>query len=117
MQKLNSTGSFRIDDEGNYYSYHQQMTAIYRGYKLFDNGYWSVTTRKHQCNIRYYFEPDIYLEFADFNKGIKASLQYEIEGYKNRIANLKDKRNTQKKLRTIKEYEEHINKIEALLNE
>lgn len=46
VRKLNSTGTcVKIDDV--YFSYGQQMTANYKGYHLYDSGFYSRTTRKH----------------------------------------------------------------------
>lgn len=54
---LNSTGSFWMSDNGNYWSYNTKMTDTYKGEFFKNITYYSQTTRIHQGNI-----PDV-----DFN--------------------------------------------------
>lgn len=50
---LNTTGSFWMSDNGNYWSYNTKMTDTYKG-ELFKNiTYYSHTTRVHQGRIPY----------------------------------------------------------------
>ena len=103
--KLNSTGSFWTNGE-DYFSYRQQMTCTYNGYKLFDGGRWSATTAKHQAKIRCMYKYDIVLYHADFNRGAVWSLKNEISNIDYQLLSLSDKRNTKKKLETIKNLNE-----------
>lgn len=48
---LNTTGSFWLDNDGNYWSYGTQMTCDYNGYRLVNKTFYSKTTRKHQAKI------------------------------------------------------------------
>lgn len=50
---LNTTGSFWMSDNGNYWSYNTKMTDYYKGEFFKNTTYYSVTTRKHQSNIPY----------------------------------------------------------------
>lgn len=95
---LNSTGSCRlIEDE--YFSYNQQMTAHYKGYRLFDRGFWSRTTAKHQGIIRNCIGFNtIDLKYADFNRGIEYSINKEIENLECELKQRENKRKTQKNL-------------------
>lgn len=116
ITKLNSTGSLRqVDDV--YFSYHQQMTANYKGYTLFDSGFYSMTTRKHQGLIRYYIGHNtIDLEYADFNKGVNWSIAHEIECLEHDIEKLQSKRKTKKCLDAIDRYTNKIIRLQELLN-
>lgn len=51
MAKLNSTGTLWLDDNGNAYSYNTQLTNHYKGLRVFNNTYYSSTTRKHQAQF------------------------------------------------------------------
>lgn len=114
--KLNSTGSLWYDDDNNYYSYNQQMTAVYKGYRLFDSGFYSMTTRKHQADIKYYFNPQISLNYANFNYGVEFSINKELQGIDYELELLNKKRNTQKKKDTIKELITKKELLTRLLN-
>lgn len=113
---LNSTGTCRkVEDV--YFSYHQQMTANYKGYTLFDSGFYSMTTRKHQGLIRCYVGYNtINLEHADFNKGVNWSIMNEIEYLEHNIEQLQSKRKTKKCLDTIDECTNKIIRLQELLN-
>lgn len=50
---LNSTGSFWMSDNGNYWSYNTKMTDNYKGEFFKNITYYSATTRRHQCQIPY----------------------------------------------------------------
>ena len=53
MQRLNSTGSFLIDNYGNYWSYSTKMTDEYKGEYFKNVRHYSRTTAKHQSQIPY----------------------------------------------------------------
>ena len=48
---LNTTGSFWLDNEGNYWSYSTQLTCNYNGYRLVNKTFYSMATKKHQAQI------------------------------------------------------------------
>lgn len=50
---LNTTGSFWMSDNGNYWSYNTKMTDTYKGEFFKNITYYSATTRKHQGQIPY----------------------------------------------------------------
>lgn len=50
---LNTTGSFWMTDNGNYWSYNTKMTDMYKGEFFKNTSYYSVTTSKHQSKIPY----------------------------------------------------------------
>ena len=120
VTKLNSTGTCRkVDDV--YFSYDQQMTANYKGYHLYDSGYYSRTTNKHQMKIRIitnksYDLKAIDLYYADFNKGVEWSIKHEIECLEHDIELLQSKRKTNKCLDTIDRYTNKIIRLQELLN-
>lgn len=117
MKKLNSTGSLWQDSEGNAYSYNTQLTNSYKGLKVFNNTFYSMTTRKHQAYFRYdnfdliltTCQKSTRLEPDEIEKAIKDEL-YWIDDC---LKELDKKRNTQKKKYTIKELN---NRKEFLVN-
>lgn len=114
---LNSTGSCRrVEDE--YFSYNQQMTAHYKGYRLFDTGFWSMTTRKHQGIIRYYIGRNtIDLNYADFNKGVEYSINSEIRNLEYELEKRQNKRKTQKNLDEMDNIKFKIANLQSILDE
>lgn len=59
MRLLNTTGSFYIDNKGDFYSYSTQLTGDYLGELWYNNTYYSQTTRCHQGKVPY--------DYKDFN--------------------------------------------------
>lgn len=114
---LNSTGTCKIvEDE--YFSYSQQMTAHYKGYRLFDSGFYSMTTRKHQgiirrCIGRYTID----LDYADFNKGVEYSINSEIRHLEYELDKRQNKRKTQKNLDEMDSIKLKIAKLQSILDE
>ena len=51
MQRLNSTGSFWLDDYGNYWSYSTKMSDDFSGEYFKNVGFYSATTAKHRSRI------------------------------------------------------------------
>ena len=51
VKKLNSTGSLWLDNNGYAYSYKTQLTNHYKDLRIFNNTYYSRTTRKHQAKF------------------------------------------------------------------
>lgn len=114
---LNSTGTCSIVD-GEYFSYAQQMTATYKGHRLFDKGFWSKTTCKHQGIIRNCIGFNtIDLKYANFNKGTEYSIKNEIEELSNELDERKNKRKTQKNLDEMDKIERKIARLQGLLEE
>lgn len=115
---LNSTGTCRVID-GEYFSYYQQMTMTYKGRRLFDNGFWSMTTRKHQSIIRSYIGYNtIDLKYADFNHaGAEYSIKKEIANLEYEVEQRLTKRKTQKNIDTIEQLNRKINMLQDLLKE
>lgn len=114
---LNSTGSCRIvEDE--YFSYNQQMTAHYKGYRLFDTGFWSMVTCKHQSIIRRCIGNNtIDLDYANFNKGIEYSINNEIDNLEYELEKRQNKRKTQKNLHKMDNIKLKIAKLQSILDE
>lgn len=102
MQRLNSTGSFKIDDYGCYWSYSTKMTDYFGGEYFKNVGYYSSTTANHQSKIPY----------ADFNHqlrccpygdwSIEKAITDEIEYCKKEIKYRLTKRKTKQNLEAIK---------------
>lgn len=117
MKKINTTGSFKLDDKGNYWSYNTQLTTTYKGHTVFNNIFYSASTRRHQSNVPYYLKKDIVLNYAcefgsiDCNRDFKN----EISTLKSLIKDLKHKRNTKKKINTIKAYANNIKLLNDIL--
>ena len=115
--RLNSTGTCQVFD-GTYYSYGQQMTATYKGKMLFDSGFWSMTTRKHQAIIRSCLHGNyIELKYADFNSGVEYSIKKEIQCLTNELEDRLTRRKTSKNLLTIDKLQDKITVLNNLLNE
>lgn len=120
MKKLNTTGSLWQDSEGNSYSYNTQLTGTYKGLKIFNNTYYSTTTRKHQAYFRG-DKFDLILTTCNFSTRLQ---DYEIErAIKDEIKNLDDelfelskKRNTNKKAETIKNINNRKAELIVVLN-
>lgn len=66
---LNSTGSFWMSDDGNYWSYNTKMTDSYKGEFFKNITNYSTTTRKHQSQIPYVdFNHQLYARrYGDWN--------------------------------------------------
>ena len=117
VKKLNSTGSLWQDNVGNTYSYHTQLTGTYKGLKVFNNTYYSATTRKHQAYFRG-DKFDLILTTCNFGTRLQAyeverAIKYEIESLDDTLLELSKKRNTNKKVETIKSIN---NRKEFLIN-
>lgn len=102
MQRLNSTGSFWIDNSGNYWSYSTKMTDNYKGEDFKNVTYYSNTTAKHQGKIPYanFFHQLRDCPYGNWN--IKEAIIDEIEYCKQQIKNRLQKRKTKQNLQAIK---------------
>ena len=107
MQKLNTTGSFWKDSEGDYFSYNTQLTSNYKGLTVFNNTFYSMTTRKHQASFNKN-NFDLILTTCRYSTRlqpdeIEKAIKYELYYIDDDLKELNQKRNTQKKKDTIKE--------------
>lgn len=103
MRLLNTTGSFYIDNYGDFYSYSTQLTGDYLGELWYNNTFYSQTTRCHQGNV-----PN---EYKDFNHTLnycgygrqdwKQCIKYEIKYITSEVNTRLNKRKTQKNKETI----------------
>lgn len=100
--KLNSTGSFWMSDDGNYWSYNTKMTDYYKGEMFKNITFYSTTTSHHQSKIPY-------VDFnhqLDVNKyenwDIEEIIKENIEALKVENANRLLKRKTKNNLECIK---------------
>lgn len=102
MKRLNSTGSFWLDDYGNYWSYSTKMTDTFNGEYFKNVGNYSNTTTRHQNRMPY----------ADFNHqlrdcpygdwNIKKVVIDETEHCRQQIKDRLQKRKTKQNLEAIK---------------
>lgn len=95
--KLNSTGSFWMSDNGNYWSYHTKMTDYYKGEMFKNITYYSQTTAKHQGKIPYVdfnhqLEVNKYGNW-DIEEIIKENIKYLQTENKQRVQKRKTKNN------------------------
>ena len=107
MKKLNSTGSLWLNNDGYAFSYNTQLTNHYKGLRVFNNTFYSMTTRKHQAQFnRNSFE--LVLTTCDYGTRlttdeVEQAIKYEIDYIDDCLFELSKKRNTNKKQVTIKE--------------
>ena len=105
MERINSTGTLWLDDNLNYFSYNSQLTGSYKNLRVFNNTYYSITTRKHQSKL-WNGKFDLILSTCQFGtrlteKEVEKSIKLELDYIDNYLLELSIKRNTQKKLATI----------------
>lgn len=116
-KKLNTTGSLWQDSDGNAYSYNTQITGEYKGLRVFNNTFYSMTTRKHQGQFnKHYFE--LILTTCRFSTRlqpdeIEQAIKYELDYIDDCLKELDKKRNTKKKKDTIQQLN---NRKEFLVN-
>lgn len=115
---LNSTGSYRYSN-GKYWSYDTKLTDTYKGYKIFNDTYYSATTRKHQYNCKYDYSYDIALHDCSYgNWNCLEMIKREIDDLKNQLEKRKaQKRATEKKKQDIQELSAQIEFLENLIKE
>ncbi len=117
MKRLNSTGTLWVNNDGNAFSYNTQLTNTYKGLRVFNNTFYSVTTRKHQGQFnRNSFE--LVLTTCKYNtrlttNEVEEAINRELNNIDWELIYLLDKRNTKKKKDTIKELN---NRKEFLVN-
>ena len=105
MKKINTTGSFYIDNYGDFYSYSTQLTGNYLGELWYNNTYYSQTTRTHQGKVPY--------EYKDFNHTLnycgygeqdwEQCIKDEIEYITSEVNTRLNKRKTQKNKEAIEQ--------------
>lgn len=117
MQRLNSTGSFLIDNYGNYWSYFTKMTDEYKGEYFKNVRFYSTTTTKHQNRIPYvdFFHQLRNCPYGDWNiiREIINETEYCKEQIKTRLA----KRKTKQNLEAIKDEALKIHYLIKLLKD
>ena len=103
MQRLNSTGSFWLDNYGNYWSYSTKMTDYFGGEDFKNVRFYSTTTAKHQSKIPYtdFFHQLRDCPYGDWN--IKKAIINETEYCKEQIKERLQKRKTKQNLEAIKD--------------
>ena len=104
-KKLNATGTFWMDENGNAYSYRTQLTGYFKNLKVFNNTFYSRTTRKHQAQFNK-SNFDLILTTCRFGTNlqpdeIEQAIKYELNYIDYCLKELDTKRNTQKKKDTI----------------
>lgn len=113
---LNTTGSFWMSDNGNYWSYNTKMTEYYKGEFFKNTTYYSITTSKHQTNIPYVdfnHQLDvIYYGNWDIEDAIKRNIEFLESENRQRV----QKRKTKNNLECIKLNVLKIKFLRELLN-
>lgn len=120
MEKINSTGTLWLDDNLNYFSYNTQLTGFYKGLKVFNNTFYSQTTRKHQS----YFKNrkfDLVLTACNYGTSLQShqveeAIKKELNYINDDLQELIQKRNTQKKLTTIQNLNSRKEFLISVLN-
>ena len=112
---LNTTGSFWLDNDGNYWSYNTQLTCNYNGYRLVNKTFYSMTTRKHQAQI-YRTSIDILIDvghcgYMQPEKDLQANLKPE----QDRLIELEHARNSKHKQARIDSCKQQITLIQKAL--
>lgn len=99
---LNSTGSFWMSDDGNYWSYNTKMTDCYKGEFFKNITRYSTTTAKHQSKIPYVdFNHQLDVRrYGDWN--IEEAIKRNIECLKVENRQRVHKRKTKNNLACIK---------------
>ena len=112
---LNTTGSFWLDNDSNYWSYNTQLTCNYNGYRLVNNTFYSMTTRKHQAQINR-TSRDILIDVGHYGymqpeKDLQANLKLE----QDRLIELEHARNSKHKQARINSCKQQIALIQKAL--
>lgn len=113
--KLNSTGSLSFYN-GKYWSYSTKMSDSFNGYRLFNSGFYSPTTAKHQAVIRREYNYDIALEYCPYGDwDCEDVLKKELAWTKEDLTKRKSQRKTDKQKEDIKKLEHKIELISKAL--
>ena len=113
--RLNTTGSFWLDTNNNYWSYNTQLTCNHNGYRLVNNTFYSMTTSKHQGQITATAR-DIYLDVGHYGymqpeEDLQANLKLE----QDRLIELEHARNSKNKQKRIDSCKQQITLIQKAL--
>lgn len=116
-KNLNTTGSLWMSNDGNVFSYSTQLTGNYKGLSVFNNTFYSMTTRKHQAQFNK-SNFDLILDTCQYctrlqPDEIEQAIKYELDYINDCLKELNTKRNTKKKKATIQEL---YNRKEILVN-
>ena len=117
MTRLNSTGSLSYLN-GSYWSYNTKLTDSYKGYNIFNDTYYSATTRKHQCYVNREYNYDIALHccsYGDWN--CLEMIKREIQDLKYKLEKRQSQRNTAKKKEDINYLNNQIKFLEDVIKE
>ena len=113
--RLNSTGSLSFNN-GKYWSYSTKMTDTFNGYKLFNSGWYSTTTAKHQARIRREYNYDIALDYCPYGDwDCKEVLIKELNYTKDKLQSRKSQRKTDKQKEDIIKLTDKIKLINKIL--
>lgn len=113
--KLNSTGSLSFYND-KYYSYSTKMTDNYKGYRLFNSGFYSHTTAKHQAVIRREYDYDVALNYCPYGDwDCEKALKYELEYTQDELELRKKQRKTDKQKEDISKLTDKIKLIKKIL--
>lgn len=113
---LNTTGSFWLDNDGNYWSYGTQMTCDYNGYRLVNKTFYSKTTRKHQAKIPTTTR-DIYLDVGHYGYIYHPDkvLEDNLKMKQDKLIELEHARNSKNKQKKINSCKQQITLIQKAL--
>lgn len=115
--RLNSTGTLTYSN-GSYWSYDTKLTDTYKGYKIYNGTRYSATTSKHQCTVRREYNYDIELTCCSYGDwDVVEMIKREINYIRQELKTLETKRNTQKKLETVKQLTEQKEFLENLISD
>lgn len=115
--RLNSTGTLSYSN-GSYWSYDTKLTDTYKGYKIYNGTRYSATTSKHQCTVRSKYYYDIELTCCSYGDwDVVEMIKREINYIRQELKTLETKRNTQKKLETVKQLTEQKEFLENLISD
>ena len=116
MTELNSTGSLSFS--GSYWSYNTKLTDNYKGYKIFNDTYYSRTTRKHQYYVKQEYSYDIVLHCCSYgNWNCLEMIKREIQDLKYQLEKRQSQRNTTKKKEDINYLTNQIDLLENIIKE
>jgi hypothetical protein len=114
---LNTTGSFWLDNEGNYWSYSTQLTETYNNYRIINNTFYSMTTRKHQAQVTR-TSRDILLDIGHYGAiQPEDDLQANLKLEQDRLIQLEHARNSKHKHTRINKCKDQITLIQKALTQ
>lgn len=115
MIKINTTGSFCMDSENNYWSYGTQLTKNFNGFRIVNITRYSNTTSKHQAKVNR-TSKDILLDIGHYGyirpeEDLQANLKLE----QDRLITLNNQRNSKHKQTRINNCIKQIELIQTVL--